>query len=87
MKWVSAPLEAQPETSYSWCMDERNTDHISLAEHYDILTVEMYHSFNLINPFSTEDTFYAIMLRLHSKNDTFTQCWYGRPTEGQFSRH
>ena len=57
MKWVSAPLGAQPETSYSWCMDQRNTDHISLAEHYDILNVEMYYSFNLINPFSAEDTF------------------------------
>ena len=61
--------------------------HIFLAEHNDILTVEMYYSFNLINPFSAEDTFYAIMLRYHSKHETFTQCWYGTPTEEQFSRH
>ena len=46
--------------------------HISLAEPYDILTVEMYYSFNLINPFIAEDTFYAIMLRYHSKHETFT---------------
>ena len=38
-------------------MVQTSTDHISLAEHYDIFTVEMYYSFNLINPYSAEDTF------------------------------